>query len=105
MKQRQNKRISRSPAEYGKYKQKRKRYKRDKTTSKTFDNSIHQPRSFFNKLFLLQKNRKPIRKRKYIRSLKAKNANAITNNSNTTVDIKNDIDFQSREDRLCEIII
>lgn len=124
--QRKNKRRSRSPAEYGKYRQKRKRHKQDESISKITNNNINPKHSFFNKLFLLSQNKKPKtiinrdRKEKHDKSSKAVNTNAITEDSNPTINTnhedetfalknstspQNNLFLQSAEDLLCEFPI
>jgi hypothetical protein len=89
--QRKNKRISRSPTECIKHKRKRKKSKQDESISKSFDHCMNPKRSFFNNLFLLQQNKKPIRNRnqigKYGSLSKPRNANAIKEDSSTSIDL------------------
>ena len=99
------KRMSRSPAEHGKHRQKRKRYKQK---SKVLISSINMKSSFFNNLFLLRQNketksmiimRNHTRKKSYIKSIKAKNLNLNSNDQTVT------LNAQSIENLSCEFLI
>ncbi|CAM4915049.1 unnamed protein product [Rotaria socialis] len=85
--QARKKRMSRSPAEYGKHRQKRKKRKEYQTTSETITHNTSSKESFFNNLLLLQQSKimKSIvsikncdRKQTY-----AQQSNAKTENSET----------------------
>ncbi len=87
-----------------KHKRKRKKCKRDESVSKSLDHSMNPKRSFFNNLFLLQQNKKQkmrisIRNRdqkgKYDSLSKTRNANAITEDSNTSRDRNMHLDEQA----------
>ncbi|UJR22823.1 hypothetical protein I4U23_025853 [Adineta vaga] len=66
-------RLSRSPAEYGKHKQKRKRYTRYQLASKALINNRYRKYSFFKNLLLIRRNSK----QKRLKTLNNINFNAI----------------------------
>lgn len=89
------KRLSRSPAEYGKCRKKRKKHQHDESQSKTFLNNTHSQHSFFNNLLLLRQN---------TRKQNAINTNALIDPLNATIDEQNHLK-RSTEDVSCSVFL
>ncbi|CAF0769866.1 unnamed protein product [Adineta steineri] len=97
------KRISRSPAEYGKHKHKRRRHTRFESRSKACISNRNVNYSFLNNLCLLYQNKKQKtmkkhnKKQKQFKSAKHININATKRNS-TTTNLRNDLIIESTDD-------
>ncbi|CAF3800448.1 unnamed protein product, partial [Adineta steineri] len=97
------KRISRSPAEYGKHKHKRRRHTRFESRSKACISNRNVNYSFLNNLCLLYQNKKqkPMKKhnkkQKQFKSVKQININA-TKGTSTTTNLRNDLIIESTND-------
>ncbi|CAF1576332.1 unnamed protein product, partial [Adineta steineri] len=97
------KRISRSPAEYGKHKHKRRRHTRFELRSKACISNRNVNYSFLNNLCLLYQNKKQKtmkkhnKKQKQFKSVKHININATKGNSSTT-NLRNNLIIESTDD-------